>query len=113
MRARVRLYGRTAGYLWRDRDGVTGFQYDPEYVDKALPALSASLPLRYEPWEGSTLPAYFAGLVSEGWLRRIQAWQQHIDENDAFSLLIHNGDDLPGAITIELQAMSGPDSVRA
>lgn len=109
MKALVRLYGRKAGHLWRGRDGTIGFQYDREYVDKALPALSASLPLRYEPWEGPTLPAYFTGLVSEGWLRRTQAWEQHIDEADSFSLLIQNGDDLPGAITIELQEMSGPD----
>lgn len=109
MRAVVRLHGRLAGYLWREDDGTIGFRYDQEYVDKALPALSASLPLRYQSWQGPRLPAYFTGLVSEGWLRRTQAWEQHIDESDHFSLLVRNGDDLPGAVTIELQDLSGTD----
>lgn len=106
MKAVVKLHGRVAGYLCRDDQGIISFQYDPEYVQKGFPPISASLPLRETPWEGRKMPAYFTGLVSEGWLRKTQAWEQHIDEQDHFSLLVRNGRDLPGAITIELQDMS-------
>ena len=103
MRATVCLYGRLAGYLWRDSEGTIGFQYDSSYVEKALPALSASLPLSHMPWLGRTLPAYFSGLVSEGWLRETQAREQGINKKDSFALLVHNGLDLAGAVTIEPQ----------
>jgi len=51
-------------------------------------------------------PPYFSGLVSEGWLKRVQAREQRIDPDDEFALLVNNGDDLPGAVTIELLDMS-------
>ena len=46
------------------------------------------------------LTAYFSGLVSEGWLRRVQAFEQRIHPADEFTLLINNGRDLAGAETI-------------
>lgn len=101
MKALVRMYGRVAGELEREGRKVR-FQYDKDYLELGLPALSLSLPLRSEPYVSDGLPPYFAGLVSEGWLKQVQAKQQHIDPNDEFSLLVHNGQDLPGAITIEL-----------
>jgi serine/threonine-protein kinase HipA len=101
MKALVRMNGITAGTL--EREGTTvRFQYDSAYLQLRQPALSLSLPLQEEPFESEGLPAYFSGLVSEGWLKRVQAREQHIDPDDEFSLLVHNGDDLPGAVTIEL-----------
>jgi serine/threonine-protein kinase HipA len=38
--------------------------------------------------------------VSEGWLRKLQSQEQKIDENDRFGLLLMNGRDLVGAVTI-------------
>ena len=103
MKANVYLHGRLAGHLWRDSEGTIGFQYNPDYVEEGLPVLSASLPLCYAPWIGQTLPPYFSGLVSEGWLRETQAREQGIHKADSFALLVHNGLDLAGAVTIELQ----------
>jgi serine/threonine-protein kinase HipA len=40
-------------------------------------------------------------LVSEGWLQKLQSQQQNIDEHDRFGLLISNGKDLVGAVTVE------------
>lgn len=105
MRAQVKLYGVLAGILERTGDVVT-FTYDAQYIAMRQQPLSWSMPLRQEPYISSTgLPAYFSGLVSEGWLRRVQSRAQRIDPNDSFSLLVHNGDDLPGAVTIELLDM--------
>ena len=44
---------------------------------------------------------FFENLVSEGWLRKLQSQQQKIDENDRFGLLLANGGDLVGAVTVE------------
>jgi serine/threonine-protein kinase HipA len=104
MRAQVKMHGMVAGTLERDGKKVR-FQYDKAYLQLRQPPLSLSLPLREEPFESTGLPPYFSGLVSEGWLKRVQATEQRIDPNDDFSLLIHNGDDLPGAVTIELLDM--------
>ena len=104
MKARVRMYGLVAGFLERDGDTVS-FQYDEQYLKLRQPPLSLSLPLREEPYLSEGLPPYFSGLVSEGWLKRVQATEQHIDPDDTFSLLVHNGEDLPGAVTIELLDM--------
>ncbi|MBO6812976.1 MULTISPECIES: HipA N-terminal domain-containing protein [Marinobacter] len=89
-----------AGHL--ERDGVSiWFQYDPGYVQSCKPALSLSLPLQLESFEQvGQLTAYFSGLVSEGWLRRVQAFEQRIHPADEFTLLINNGRDLAGAETI-------------
>lgn len=105
MKANVYMNGVLAGILERKGNQVE-FQYDAAYLDMALSPLSLSLPLQSTPFVSEGLPAYFSGLVSEGWLRRVQAQQQHIDPKDQFSLLVHNGKDLPGAITIELSDLS-------
>lgn len=98
-KAIVYMYGRLAGYHERSGRGVK-FQYDGDYLKSGAP-LSLSLPLRVEPFESNGLPPYFSGLCSEGWLRRIQAFEQRIDPSDDFTLLINNGRDLAGAVTIE------------
>lgn len=105
MKAQVKMHGRVAGLLEREGDTVR-FQYDEAYLKLRQPALSLSLPLREQPFESKGLPPYFSGLVSEGWLKRVQATEQRIDPTDDFSLLVHNGNDLPGAVTIELLDMS-------
>ncbi|MFL1454104.1 HipA N-terminal domain-containing protein [Marinobacter sp. GN3S48] len=105
MKAQVKMNGRVAGILEREGNTVR-FQYDKTYLKLRQPPLSLSLPLREEPFEHKGLPPYFSGLVSEGWLKRVQATEQRIDPSDDFSLLVHNGDDLPGAVTIELFDLS-------
>ncbi|WP_273209949.1 HipA N-terminal domain-containing protein [Marinobacter subterrani] len=104
MRAQVTMHGILAGILERSGSTIT-FQYDKRYLQLRQPPLSLSLPLRKEPFVSEGLPAFFSGLVSEGWLKRIQAREQRIDPEDNFSLLVHNGEDLPGAVSIELLDM--------
>ncbi|RKR70989.1 HipA N-terminal domain-containing protein [Marinobacter nauticus] len=98
-KAAVYMDGSLAGYLERFGSRVR-FQYDKQYLLFGR-RLSLSLPLQSEPFESEGLPAYFSGLCSEGWLRRIQAFEQRIDPDDLFTLLINNGLDLAGAVTIE------------
>ncbi|SNC59548.1 serine/threonine-protein kinase HipA [Marinobacter sp. es.048] len=98
-KATVYMHGEIAGTLERFGSRVR-FQYDKQYL-KLGQQLSLSLPLRAEPYETAGLPAYFSGLCSEGWLRRVQSFEQKIDPADSFLLLINNGRDLAGAVTIE------------
>ncbi|MGQ7299874.1 HipA N-terminal domain-containing protein [Marinobacter nauticus] len=101
MKAIVKLYDRVAGTLERKGNSVS-FQYSADYVDKRLPRLSLSLPVREQPYVSENgLPAFFSGLCSEGWLRKTQCLEQDIHPNDEFTLLINNGQDLAGAVTIE------------
>lgn len=98
-KAIIFMHGKRVGHLERHGNRVL-FQYDSNYLKFGKP-LSLSLPLRSEPFESEGLPAYFSGLCSEGWLRRVQAFEQRIDPSDEFTLLINNGRDLAGAVTIE------------
>ena len=98
-KAIVYMHGNVAGYLERSGNQVL-FRYDEQYLPFGQP-LSRSLPLRPEPYESEGLPAYFSGLCAEGWLRRVQAFEQGLDPEDSFLLLINNGKDLAGAVTIE------------
>ena len=99
-RAGVYFQGNRAGTLSRKERGSVSFTYDKTYVEQGGPPLSWSLPLRCEPFTTVGLPAYFSGLCSEGWLRRIQSFQQGIDPDDDFTRLVLNGRDLAGAVTI-------------
>lgn len=98
--ATVKFHNRISGKLSR-RGGLFTFQYDPEFLASTSEPLSLSLPLQSEPFTSGELHGFFSGLISEGWLRRLQSFSQKIDETDELKLLVKNGQDLAGAITIE------------
>ena len=88
---RLHRYGQTA-------------EYDPDYLAGGAP-ISFTLPLQEAAFNFERLPAFFENLASEGWLRKLQSQEQKIDENDRFGLLLMNGRDLVGAVTlVPLQA---------
>ena len=97
--ANVFFNGRLAGVL-AQHEGRYFFTYDPEYLSGGTP-LSFHLPLQEAAFESEDLFPFFENLASEGWLRSIQAKSQKIDENDRLGLLMENGNDLVGAVTIE------------
>ncbi|MCX6108801.1 MAG: HipA N-terminal domain-containing protein [Proteobacteria bacterium] len=95
------LYGeQEAGVLWRDQAGF-GFQYLPQYLAgrDAVP-VAYTLPLRQDAFLAKSLFPFFQGLVAEGWLQTQQSTSQKIDELDYFTLLIRNGVDLIGAVSV-------------
>lgn len=97
--ANVYYQGRLAGVIKNIEDEYI-FTYDDEYLVGGIP-LSFRLPLREEPFISEELMPFFENLVSEGWLRKLQSQQQKIDEHDRFGLLLSNGKDLVGAVTVE------------
>lgn len=90
--------GRLAGRLVQTAAGFS-FTYDASYLAGGTP-ISYRIPLQEKTFEYDHLPVFFEGLVSEGWMRKLQSREQHIDESDAFGLLLANGEDLIGAVTV-------------
>ena len=96
--ARVLYNDRLAGTLSETADGYQ-FIYDANYLAGGTP-ISFTLPLQESSFHSKQLPGFFENLVSEGWLRKLQSQEQRIDESDRFGLLLNNGRDLVGAVTV-------------
>jgi serine/threonine-protein kinase HipA len=92
----VFLYGKQAGILRETQDG---YQFD--YLDDYHgPSLSISLPVEKKSFPSSTLHPFFLSLAPEGWLKERYATIQQLDSKDTFGILIANGSDLLGAVTL-------------
>jgi len=100
--ANVYFHSELVGKLWKESNAHC-FQYDREYILAGKKQISFSLPISTNIIKTQELHGFFSGLVAEGWLRNVQSKARRIDSKDEFSLLIENGHDLIGAITIELQ----------
>lgn len=100
MKNRVFYNHELAGYLSKQGNNYL-FEYLPDYVDSAKPPIGYHFPLRKQPYISEEyLHPYFENLVAEGWLLESQSRDQRIDENDFYTLLVNNGVDLIGAVTI-------------
>lgn len=98
--ANVYYQGQLAGELEAESNLKYTFTYNESYLVDGVP-ISFLLPLRREPYASEELLPFFENLVSEGWLQKMQSQHQNIDEHDRFGLLISNGKDLVGAVTVE------------
>lgn len=87
-----------AGILKQTKTGYY-FTYDFLYMATGTP-LSFNLPLQEQPFQSDRLFSFFDNLASEGWLKSLQSKVQKIDENDNFGLILENGKDMVGAVTI-------------
>ena len=96
--AQVFYNGKPAGKLAEDSSGFE-FTYDDDYLAGGTP-IAFTFPLQETPFKHAKLPGFCENLVSEGWLRRLQSQEQKIDESDRFGLLLMNGRDLVGAVTV-------------
>ncbi|SEQ21811.1 serine/threonine-protein kinase HipA [Amphritea atlantica] len=91
---------QVAGELREIDGGGFEFQYKPDYFADGAP-LSYRLPLQQEPFKSDVLFPFFENLAAEGWMKEVQSVNQKIDERDTFGLLLQNGDDLAGAVTLK------------
>jgi len=96
--AKVYYQDLFAGSLSETSSGFR-FTYDQNYIAVGTP-IAYTLPLQEASFESTRLPGFFENLVSEGWLRKLQSRAQKIDERDRFGLLLMNGKDLVGAVTL-------------
>ena len=75
------------------------FVYDSNYILTGIP-IGFNYPFTQTKYFSQSLFPIFENLVSEGWLLNLQSNMQHIDKKDKFGILINNGKDLIGSITI-------------
>lgn len=76
------------------------FRYDEGYVVSGRPAIGFNLPVTDRPYRRNHLPAFFANLMSEGWVKRHQAQLSRLDEDDKFGLLLGHGAELIGPLRV-------------
>lgn len=98
--ATVYFNAQVAGELKEIDAGGFEFQYKPEYLADGAP-LSFRLPLQKEVFKSDVLFYFFENMAAEGWMKEVQSVNQKIDERDTFGLLLQNGDDLAGAVTLK------------
>ncbi|GAW95550.1 MULTISPECIES: HipA N-terminal domain-containing protein [Colwellia] len=94
--------GSFAGVLQEFNDLKTVsylFKYDAAYLKNGAP-IGHHLPLSEQPFAFDAFPTFFANLISEGWLRTHQAKKARLDITDSFGLLLANGKELIGAISV-------------
>ncbi|MDQ2077431.1 HipA N-terminal domain-containing protein [Marinimicrobium sp. ABcell2] len=98
-RGRVYLAGVYAGDL-EEIDTGYRFTYADTYRKTGTP-IGYLFPTDRVSFEFTRFPPLFDNLVSEGWMRHTHSVTQKISETDRFGLLLNNGADLTGAITVE------------
>lgn len=102
-----------AGELEQDASGNIRFQYSPAWLDSpnAMP-LSASLPLRPEPFSRNETRPFFAGVLPEEESRLLIAKAFGISNKNDFALLARIGAECAGAVSLlppgELPVTSHP-----
>jgi serine/threonine-protein kinase HipA len=87
-----------AGTIKED-EGFYSFIYDPAYRGSGTP-VGYNFPLTGKVFISKNLFPLFDNLISEGWLLDLQASTKHLDPEDRFGLLLRNGMDLSGSITV-------------
>lgn len=70
------------------------FAYDEGYLERDdAAALSASLPLRHEPYASNEFSAFFSGMLPEGPVRHELSMRFQIPQSDYLSMLERLGDE--------------------
>jgi serine/threonine-protein kinase HipA len=100
--AKVLVNKVLAGILSEYTEGENkwvSFKYEEGYLANGSP-IGSRFPLTSAPFCWDELPPFFENLASEGWLRKIQCEQSGVDMDDTFGLLLANGKELIGALSI-------------
>ena len=100
-KAEVYLFGKRAGFIEEKEPRGYRFWYDAEYLGKAdsIP-LSPLMPLTGETVESDALPAFFDGLIPEGWLLDIAEKTWKLNPRDRFGCLLSCCRDCIGAASV-------------
>jgi len=101
--AKVLHKGQFAGILTQNDDGSFHFKYIESWLsDDSKPSISLTLPKKEVEFSAETLFPFFYHLLPEGSNKRIVCRTYKIDEDDAFSILLHTSkDDTIGAVTLQ------------
>ena len=88
----ARLEAWPGGFALRYRSGYDG------------PPVSLALPVRAEPYRFESFPAFFDGLLPEGWQLEALLRNAKLDRDDLFGQLLAVGEDPVGAVTVTERA---------
>jgi serine/threonine-protein kinase HipA len=88
-----------AGYLIEEENKTYSFIYDDEYN---LEAVSLTIPISQRNYFFNNFPPFFEGLLPEGIMLEGLLKINKLDKNDYFSQLIAVGNDMIGAVTVNL-----------
>jgi HipA-like protein len=102
-KAAVYYNKQLAGMLTEENHDSYVFEYeDSYYLHTAMPPVSLTLPKTKQRYHAKELFPFFYNMLAEGVNKQLQSRQFHIDENDAFGLLLATaGSDTIGAITVK------------
>lgn len=90
--------GRLAGIL-RETEAGFYYTYDSAFRETGVP-IAYTLPLAKAVYYSRELFPFFENLTGEGWMLEMQTRLQQLDPSDKFGLLLRNGRDLAGAVTV-------------
>lgn len=102
----VYLHGHLTGTLIQNDRGGLAFQYDEAYLQAKPQAISLSLPLQTQPFEGGVVRAFFSGLLPDDIIKHRLARFLGVSEKNPFALLEVIGGECAGALS--LQVPGGP-----
>ena len=98
-KAQVNIHNIKAGTLIEESPEHYIFQYDPDYNG---PPVSLTMPVREDAYEFESFPPFFDGLLPEGIQLEGLLKICKIDNKDFISQLLATGQDLVGAVTVEI-----------
>ncbi len=104
MRKAIVLYKKEpAAELCQQDDGTFVLQYlDTWFKDERKPAISLTLPKKQQVFKSKFLFPFFFNMLPEGSNKQSVCFQNRIDENDAFGLLLTIAvNDTIGAVTVK------------
>ena len=96
----VYLHDALAGQLVQGKGGVLSFAYDGAYVEGSNSALSISMPLQEQSYDGTEVRAFFSGLLPDDIVRHRLAKYLGVSEKNPFSLLEVIGGECAGALSL-------------
>jgi serine/threonine-protein kinase HipA len=96
--AKVYQQGKLAGLLAELDRTHYRFTYASGYVGEPV---SLALPVRVAPYDFTTLPPIFEGLLPEGVQLEAMLRRYKVDRNDLFTQLLIVGADVVGSLTVQ------------
>ena len=96
----VHLHDVLAGQLVQGKGGALSFAYDGQYVEGGKPAVSISMPLQEQDYDGTEVRAFFSGLLPDDIVRHRLAKYLGVSEKNPFSLLEVIGGECAGALSL-------------
>ena len=96
----VYLHDVLAGQLVQGKGGALSFAYDGSYVEGGNLALSISMPVQEQGYDGTEVRAFFSGLLPDDIVRHRLAKYLGVSEKNPFSLLEVIGGECAGALSL-------------